>query len=159
MRKMHYLQLALALSLCLCGGCFFTQTAFAEDKGGDGKFRVNVVNYNPEGRRDPFFSIIEAAAKEQEKAEAAKLKSPIENYDLSQFKLIAILWDDKQRLALVGLPDDKYYTIKVGMTAGIHQGKVLKIEEDSVTFREIRPDFRGDMRPEDYLIKLREEEE
>lgn len=159
MRKMHYLQSAIIVSLCLFSPSMFSETAFAENQGGDEKIRAKEVRYFPGGRRDPFLSILKAAEQEQEASEEVEAKSPVEKYDLGQFDLIAILWDETQHLALVGLPDDKHYTLKEGMTIGIHEGKVLKISKESVTIREILPDFRGELKPEDTVIPLHEEEE
>lgn len=158
MRKMYYFQIAFFVFIFLSSSYIFTETAFAENQGEKEGLRVKEVPYNSEGRRDPFLSIIEATTKDDDD-DNGKPKSPIENYDLSQFNLIAILWDNTQHLAVVGLPDNKFYTLKEGMTIGIHKGTVLKISEESVTIREIRPNHKGEMKPEDTVIKLREEEE
>jgi Tfp pilus assembly protein PilP len=58
----------------------------------------------------------------------------------------------------VGLPDKKYYTIREGMTVGIHRGKVVEILSDAVYIREMKPDYKGRMKPVDTYLRLREEE-
>jgi Tfp pilus assembly protein PilP len=45
------------------------------------------------------------------------------------------------------------------MRVGMNEGKILEISKDSVTIREMIRDWRGELKPEDTVIKLREEEE
>lgn len=152
-------RVALVVSLCLCG-YMSVAPALAEEAKKKGGIGVEEVTYEPEGRRDPFISIMDAAKKDDDvESEEEKSKLSLENYDLVQFNLIAILWEQTRYRALVGLPDKKFYTIEVGETVGIHEGKVLEISKDSVTVREMIPDFRGELKPEDTVMKLREEEE
>jgi|Deesub1362A_J573_1020465.scaffolds.fasta_scaffold00183_19 type IV pilus assembly protein PilP len=119
--------------------------------------KKEVYIYTSEGRRDPFLSIIAAAKKAKEERKVKRL-IPVEDYDVSQFKLIAIMWDEKQYYALVGLPDGKYYTLKEDMPVGIHGGKVKRITENAVIVREFIRDYKGRLRPQDTVLKLREEE-
>lgn len=115
-----------------------------------------VYIYEAKGHRDPFVSLLEAATLAREKKKKGLF--PIEDFDLSQMRVIAIISDVKDNYALVGLPDGKFYTIKEGMTIGIHEGKVHSILGDTVLIREFKPDFRGQMRPEDTYLRLRKEE-
>jgi len=84
---------------------------------------------------------------------------PIESYEVSEFKLIAILWDKTKYYAVITLPDGKSYTIKEGVKLGLHGGKVYKIIKDSVIIREQIRDYRGVLSPKDTVLKLRREEE
>lgn len=162
MRKMRYLRFALVVSLCVCSSYAFSEIAFAQNQEEIEKIeriRVKEVRYFSGNRRDPFLSLIMKAEEEAKAQEREGKKSPIENFDLGQFKLIAILWDGERFIATVGLPDNKFYTIKQGMTIGLHSGKVFKISDESVIIREVLPDFRGELKPEDTVIKLHAEEE
>jgi Tfp pilus assembly protein PilP len=106
--------------------------------------------------RDPFSSLVLKA--KQEEAKRPKGMHPLESYSVDEFKLIAIVWNSAERYAMVTTPDGKSYTIKEGMTVGIHNGKVLKIEPKVVLIREFIKDYKGVVKPRDYTLKLREEE-
>jgi Tfp pilus assembly protein PilP len=111
------------------------------------------VEYTAGTKRDPFMPLIIKAE--------AKPKSliPIESYEVSEFKLIAILWDKTKYYAVVTLPDGKSYTITEGIKLGLHGGKVYKITKDSVIIREQMRDYKGAISPKDTILKLRREEE
>lgn len=111
------------------------------------------VEYTAGKRRDPFMPlIIKAEAK-------PKGLIPIESYEVSEFKLIAILWDKTKHYAVITLPDGKSYTIREGVKLGLHGGKVYKITKDSVIIREQVRDYKGALGPKDTILKLRREEE
>lgn len=114
-----------------------------------------LVAFNPPAR-DPFSSLVLKA----KQAEARKPRGlhPLESYSVDEFKLIAIVWNKTDRYAMVTVPDGKSYTIKEGMTVGIHNGKVVKIDPKAVLIREFIKDYRGVVKPRDFTLKLREEE-
>lgn len=114
-----------------------------------------VVAFNPPPR-DPFSSLVLKA--KQMEAKRPKGMHPLESYSIDEFKLIAIVWDRTDRYAMVVVPDGKAYTIKEGMTVGIHNGKVVRIEPKAVYIKEFIKDYRGVIRSRDYTLKLREEE-
>jgi len=117
---------------------------------------TNIVSYEyiGYGRRDPFTSLI--IKKEPDKK---KGMLPIESFEVSEFKLIAILWGRGGYYAVVTLPDGKSYTVRENMKLGLHNGKIYKINKDSVIIREQIRNERGVMGPQDTILKLREEEE
>jgi type IV pilus assembly protein PilP len=111
------------------------------------------VEYTAGTRRDPFMPLVV-------KAEAKpKGLIPIESYEVSEFKLIAILWDKTKYYAVITLPDGKSYIIREGVKLGLHGGKVFKITKDSVIVREQVRDYKGVRSPKDTILKLRREEE
>ena len=112
--------------------------------------QVVAYEYSARGRKDPFSPLVM-------KAETGKKKGliPLENYEVSEFKLIAILWDKTGYFAVITLPDGKSYTIREGVKLGLHGGKVYKITKDSVIIREDIRDYRGVLRPKDTQLKLR----
>ncbi len=119
------------------------------------KVEEEVVAFIPPSR-DPFSSpVLEA---KQAEAKRPKGLHPLESYSIDEFRLIATVWNRAERYAMVVLPDGKSYTIKEGMTVGIHNGKVVKIEPSSVHIREFVKDYRGVVKPRDYTLKLREDE-
>lgn len=114
-----------------------------------------VVAFNPPAR-DPFSSLVLKA--KQAEAKRPKGLHPLESYSVDEFKLIAIVWNKKDRYAMVTVPDGKSYTIKEGMAVGIHNGKVVRIDPKAVYIREFIKDYRGVVKPRDFTLKLREEE-
>ena len=127
--------------------------------GVEEKVEKQVYIYSSIGKRDPFLSIIIASKEAQKKKPKAKFALPIEDFDISQFKLIAIVVEKTEKYALVGLPDGKYYTVREGMKVGINDGKVTRILADGLIVREIVKDYRGKLAPKDTTLKLRTEEE
>ncbi len=126
-----------------------------EGKPEEEKTSEELVAFAPPAR-DPFSSLVLKA----KQAEVKKPKGlhPLESYSVDEFKLIAIIWNKADKYAMVTVPDGKSYTLKEGMTVGIHNGKVVKIDPKAVHIREFIKDYKGVVRPRDFTLKLREEE-
>jgi Tfp pilus assembly protein PilP len=112
-----------------------------------------VYEYTAQGRRDPFMPLVVKADLDK------KGLTPIESYEVVEFKLIAVLWNKAGYYAVITLPDGKSYTIREGMKLGLHRGKVFKITRDAVVIREHVRDYSGVVNPRDTILKLRREEE
>jgi Tfp pilus assembly protein PilP len=119
------------------------------------KVEKQTYDYEARGRRDPFTSLIEVAKAKPVKKKGA---TPMENYDVSEIKLLAVVWDSRH-YALIKLPDEKTYTIRKGMTLGLYGGKVEEITKDSILIREQIKDYRGQFKTKDTLLRLRKEGE
>ncbi len=143
-------RLLLILSILCIASIIGAIVAFAEET----TKTSTAYEYTAGKKRDPFIPLIF-------KAEAKPQKGliPIESYEVSEFKLIAVLWDKTKYYAAITLPDGKSYTIKEGAKLGLHGGKVYKITKDSVIIRESVRDYRGVLSPKDFILKLRREEE
>jgi type IV pilus assembly protein PilP len=126
----------------------------AEEK----KVEAEAYSYDPKGRPDPFLSIIEASKKEREVQKKKKSLKPSESYDVPDIKVIAIAQDKSRYYAMVQLPDKKYFTIREGMSLGLNEGKVIRIDSRRVVVREYVKDFKGVIQPKDIILKLRKEE-
>ncbi|OGW43928.1 MAG: hypothetical protein A2Y66_07380 [Nitrospirae bacterium RBG_13_41_22] len=120
------------------------------------KFEKEEYTYDAKGRRDPFLSLVTIPKQKLTKKKGA---SPIESYDISEIKLLAIAWDKEKYYALVMLPDRKSYTITEGKSLGLQDGKVITITRDTVIIREHVKDYKGDIKPRDIILKLHEGEE
>lgn len=145
---------AFILFMVLAASIFFAGIpAQAQEEIPEVMPKKRVYTYFEKGRRDPFISLIRPPKDERELTGIPWL-----DYDISQMRVIAIVWDKLDRYALFGLPDGKFYTIKEGMTIGIHKGNVEEILRDTVLIRELKPDFKGVPRPVDTYLRLREEE-
>ena len=110
--------------------------------------------YSAKGRRDPFATLIQKPAGEGKKGSV-----PLENYDVTEFKLTGILWSNLEYYAVVLVPDGRNYIISQGRKIGLHGGSVYKIVKDSVIVRESLKDYRGNVKQKDTVLKLRREEE
>jgi type IV pilus assembly protein PilP len=112
--------------------------------------------YNPSGRRDPFLTLV---VPPKAKPLRKKGATPFESYDISEIRLLAIASDRNRYYALIRLPDRKTYTITEGMSLGLQDGKVDKINRDAVVIREYITDYRGVVKPRDTILKLHKGEE
>jgi type IV pilus assembly protein PilP len=130
----------------------------APQKPEEKKVEAEAYSYSPQGRRDPFLSIIEASKKEKESEKKKKSLKPSEMYDISEIKVIAVARDKNRAYAMVQLPDKKYFTVKEGMTLGLYNGKVIRIDAGSIVVREYLKDYKGEIQPKDTILRLRKEE-
>jgi Tfp pilus assembly protein PilP len=151
--------------VCLCfafGAGSYTRSESLDKNDNETKAIKKVpYTYKSGERRDPFLSIIEATRAQREakkKGTKGQQQQPLENYNLTQIRLIAIVWNKNVSIAQVGLPDNKFYTIKLGTSVGIHGGKVHEIKENAIVIREYKPDFKGILKAEDTVLSLRKEE-
>jgi len=111
--------------------------------------------YEAKGRRDPFVPLIEIAKKQVEKK---GITSTLESYDITDFKLIAIVEKEMQRYALLLAPDNKSYTVRDGTVLGLHRGKVKKITSDRLVIFEYIKDYKGELKPREIVLELRKGE-
>ncbi|HBR22513.1 MAG TPA: hypothetical protein DD713_08130 [Nitrospiraceae bacterium] len=113
-----------------------------------------VTTYEKRGKRDPFVSLVVTAVEKPRKGQ-----TPLENYDVSAIKILGIVWNEKGHFAEIVLPDGKAYTLREGMTIGIHEGKIQKIDNNRIVIIERIKDYRGQLKSKETILKLREGEE
>lgn len=92
-------------------------------------------SYSPLGRRDPFEPLIKKETKVTEipsLKRPAKIKGPLEKFELNQFRLMAIISVKGAPRAMVKAPDGASYTVKVNDYIGLNDGKVRRIETKKV---------------------------
>jgi type IV pilus assembly protein PilP len=97
--------------------------------------------YKVEGKIDPFASIFrdESAVPADEKDRKKKKRiplTPIERVDLSQLKLVGIIFASSGNKALVEDASGKGFIIKKDTRIGINSGRVLKILKDRIIVEE-----------------------
>ena len=99
---------------------------------------VDNFAYSPKGRRDPFKPLIQEKVKVAKKIKGRpeKLKGPLEKFELSQYRLIALMVVKGVPRAMVKAPDGKSYTVKVGEYIGMNDGLVRRIETKIVAVDE-----------------------
>lgn len=112
-------------------------------------------SYDPQGRRDPFAPIIVQA---EQKARAGNL-SPLERYDLNQFKMTGVVWGGFGYNAMIEGPDGKGYFIRVGTVIGPNKGVVKKITQQTMVVEEKYKTFSGGTERKEIVIQLRKKQE
>ena len=122
------------------------------------KIRKPTYTYKSVGGRDPFRSLIQTVEEAATTADnPSKERSPVEKYNISQLKLIAVVSAGSEAFALVVLPDGKSYTIREGMKVGLHGGVVKEIRSDQVIVDVDYEDHKGKIKTEEVFLKLRQE--
>lgn len=86
--------------------------------------------YSPKGRRDPFKPLVQEKKNVAEKVigRPVRAKGPLEKFELSQYRLVALMVVKGIPRAMVKAPDGKSYTVKVGEYIGMNDGFVKNIE-------------------------------
>jgi len=113
--------------------------------------------YNPTGKPDPFKPFIELTPV-REKVRTTPL-TPLQKYDLSQLKLVAIISTPEGNVALVEDSTGKGYFIKRGTEIGKNDGKVTKILKDRIIIEELYEDVFGKVKKSEVPLFLHKIEE
>jgi len=114
-------------------------------------------SYNPVGKQDPFRPFIQlTSAKGGSKTGPL---TPLQKYDISQLKLVAIISSSGGNIALVEDVSGKGYFLKKGTWVGKNDGKVTKILKDKVIIEEVYQDIFGQTKTNEVLIFLHKVEE
>ncbi len=114
------------------------------------------VTYNVEGKIDPFASIFGdgvSALDDQNDKKRIPL-TPIEKVDLSELKLVGIIFAPSGNKALVEDVSGKGFVIKKGTRIGINFGRVIKILKNSVVVEEEAESILGQITLVERELKL-----
>jgi Tfp pilus assembly protein PilP len=109
---------------------------------------------SPEKIRDPFQSPFAAELMQASQTPS----SPILNYDLSELKLVGIVWGGLGRVAVVETPDGKCYLVKKNGEIGKLKGKVKEVGNDHLEVQATVTDYLGRIKMEEITVKLHKEE-
>ncbi len=112
-------------------------------------------SYNPSGKPDPFKPFIELAPVRTTRTVPL---TPLQKYDVSQLKLVAILSTPEGNVALVEDGTQKGYFLKKGTWIGKNDGKVIKILKDRVIVEEVYQDIFGQTKTNEITIMLHKAE-
>jgi len=113
--------------------------------------------YNPAGKPDPFKPFIELTPV-RAKARTTPL-TPLQKYDTSQLKLVAIISTPEGNVALVEDSAGRGYFIKRGTEIGKNEGKVTKILKDRIIIEELYLDVLGQEKKSEVPLFLHKIEE
>lgn len=118
-----------------------------------------IEHYNSTGKLDPFIPLI------QEKSQISKssgnipkkkkrILTPLEKIELSQIRLVAVIIMKDKSIAMVEEASGKGYEVGIGTYMGKKEGKVSKINRDSIVVRELVKDYKGRLKEQFQEIKL-----
>jgi len=111
--------------------------------------------YDKTGRRDPFRSL------EWERKEIAAqdmVGGPLEQFDVSQLSVIAVVWKTGSARALVEDPAGQSYIIGKGTRIGKNDGMVTEIDDNLVVVNETYEDYLGNVTKKDIEMRIRRSE-
>jgi type IV pilus assembly protein PilP len=113
--------------------------------------------YDKTGLRDPFRSF-EWERKERELASDDLGVGPLEQFDVSQLSVIAVVWKTGSARALVEDPGGESYIIAKGTRIGKNDGTVTKIDDNLVVVNESYEDYLGNVTQKDVELRIRRSE-
>jgi type IV pilus assembly protein PilP len=98
--------------------------------------------YTTEGRRDPFVPLSRIRKPLGKTEEPA---TPLQKYDLIQFKLVGVIVGKGEPKAMVVAPDGKSYILAEGVKIGKNNGVIISISTEAVRVEEKYYDFSGNV--------------
>ena len=115
---------------------------------------VEGYTYDPKSRRDPFQPLTRLVKIDRTRLEMP----PLQRVQLSDLKLMGIIWGGYGYYGLVRTPDGKGYTVKEGMLMGTNNGVISAITDKAVTVSEPSIDIAGNKSTKEVVILLRPKE-
>ena len=107
--------------------------------------------YNPAGKPDPFKPFIQLTPVRG----ASRIPlTPLQKFDISQLKLVAIISTPEGNIAMVEDATGKGYFLKKGTWIGKNDGKVTKILKDKVIIEEVYQDIFGQTKTNEISLFL-----
>jgi type IV pilus assembly protein PilP len=113
-------------------------------------------SYNPAGKSDPFKPFIQLTST---RGGSRAVLTPLQKFDISQLKLVAIITAPGGNIALVEDVSGKGYFLKKGTWIGKNDGKVTKILKDKVIVEEVYQDIFGQTKTNEISMSLHKVEE
>jgi type IV pilus assembly protein PilP len=119
-------------------------------EGGFGQVSVDYV-YDPTDKRDPFKSYFMM----NQKALQTQPAGPLEQFELAQLSVTALVWDANQPRALVADPRGQSFIVREGSRIGKNSGRVIHIGDELVLVKETYVDFSGEQTTKDVELRIR----
>lgn len=106
--------------------------------------------YESVGKRDPFRSFILDA-----KDERKDTRGPLEQFDLAQLKVVAVVWGTDNARAVVSDPSGRGYIVREGTYMGKNEGRVIAIADNALMVKETYVDHFGETTTKDVTMRVR----
>ena len=107
--------------------------------------------YDAANKRDPFRSFVLDQAERMAKHE----RGPLEQFDLSQLTLVAVVWGTQRPRALVSDPSGRGYVVQEGTPIGKNDGEVIRIGDTAVLVKETYVDYLGEATTKEIEMRVR----
>ncbi len=99
--------------------------------------------YVTEGRRDPFVPL--SRIKKPLSAVNDEPETPLQSYDIAQFRLVGVIVGKGEPKAMVVAPDGKSYILARGVKVGKNNGVVVDITTETILVEEKYYDYSGNV--------------
>lgn len=106
--------------------------------------------YNPIGKRDPFRSFLSFGSR----AEDTAPRTPMQKYEIDQYRLVGIVWGINRPRALVEDPEGVGHVMEMGTYVGRNWGKVTQISDNEVVVTEEYKTIDGELVVNPIKMKL-----
>jgi len=110
--------------------------------------------YDFAGKRDPFRSFILTA-----QAERTDSRGPLEQFDLAQLKVVAVMWGSQRPRAVVADPSGRGYIVREGTYMGKNEGRIIAIADNALVVKETYVDYFGETITKDVTMRVRADKE
>lgn len=110
--------------------------------------------YDPTDKRDPFQPFIATQTPFRPPGAEEIPITPLQQYDLSQLKLVAILVGTEEGRAMVEDSEGKGYIVEKGVYVGRNFGKVKAVLKDRVIIEERFKDYMGQVKTKEIVLEL-----
>ena len=117
--------------------------------------KEEAYSYNPSGKPDPFKPFLQLTSVQSRSAPL----TPLQKYEFSQLKLVAVLLTPEGNIGLVEDATGKGYFVKRGTLIGKNDGKVAKIFDDRMLIEEVFLDVLGQKKVNEVSLTLHKSEE
>lgn len=107
--------------------------------------------YDPTGKRDPFRSF----RWERQPDLDEEAVGPLEQFELGQLSVVAVVWDVNRPRALVEDPSGRSYIVQEGTKVGKNDGTIIHIGDNLVLVKETYVDFAGVETTKDVELRIR----
>lgn len=123
--------------------------------------RKSTFQYRPEGRRDPFETLVKVKPKvkaPEPVIDPNRPRGPLERFDISALKLVGIVWGELGQRGVIRAPDNKGYFVTVGTYMGEKGGQVVDVAPDRLVIEEKYKDTEGNIVGKTLDLPLRRKE-
>jgi type IV pilus assembly protein PilP len=107
--------------------------------------------YDPRGKRDPFRSFQFVDDNRPDVHEFG----PLEDFELGQLELSAVIWDANNPRALILDPGGRAYIVREGSQIGKNHGQIIHIGDNLVLVKETYENLAGERTTKDVELRIR----
>ncbi len=108
--------------------------------------------YDSTGKRDPFRNF---KWERPDRRLDRDVLGPLEQYDLAQLQVVAVVWKTGNARALVQDPSGMSYIVAEGARLGKNEGTITAINDNEVRVKETYVDFLGRETTKDIDMRMR----